>query len=216
MGSISEENYLKAIFKLSQSGLAVSTNALSADLEARPGSITEMIKKLSDKGLITYVRYKGVELTEQGRHIALQVIRKHRIWETFLVEKLGFSWDQVHEIAEQLEHIESERLIHALDEFLGFPAVDPHGDPIPSASGELAPVSQQSLSNCQPGERVSMSGVSNHSAEFLQLLDELGFSLGCQIEVLQRIAFDGSVQVAIEARPPVFVSRQVGEHVLVG
>src|SRR6201990_2370199 len=137
MNTLAEENYLKSIYHLSLDAVNVSTNQLAAFLNTKASSVTDMLKKLSDKGLINYTPYQGVTLTAAGEKIAVNIIRKHRLWEYFLVEKLGFKWDEVHEMAEEMEHISSNELIDRLDKFMGFPKYDPHGDPIPDCDGHF-------------------------------------------------------------------------------
>ncbi|HMG16278.1 MAG TPA: metal-dependent transcriptional regulator, partial [Saprospiraceae bacterium] len=162
--SIVEENYLKAIYKILEfSTEPVSTNALAERLEIKAATATDMLKRLSEKELINYIKYQGVTLTDLGQQKALYIIRKHRLWEMFLVEKLSFSWDEVHEVAEQLEHINSSKLIDELDRLLEYPTVDPHGDPIPSAEGTIAPPNRTSLSQFEPGSLIKVSGVKDHS-----------------------------------------------------
>ncbi|MFP9116767.1 metal-dependent transcriptional regulator [Flavobacterium sp. RNTU_13] len=197
----SEENYLKVIYHLSQqSGKGVSTNAIAGVMESKPSSVTDMIQKLADKGLANYVKYQGVQLTEAGTFAALMIVRKHRLWELFLVEKLDFSWDEVHDVAEQLEHIKSDKLINKLDEFLGFPTEDPHGDPIPDVQGNIASVEKKLLSEINVGKKVLCVGVKDSSAPFLQYLDKQQIALGAVIEVLGREDFDFSVNIKIKDR----------------
>ncbi len=194
----SEENYLKAIFHLG--GLehkAVSTNAIADRMETKPSSVTDMAKKLSEKGLVAYTKYKGVSLSKKGSQTALSVIRKHRLWETFLVDKLDFMWDEVHEIAEQLEHIQSEKLIDRLDAFLGFPKQDPHGDPIPSKKGEIQKEYKKLLADVPVATEGICVGVKNSSAPFLRYMDKNSMALGDTIEVLEKEEFDGSLQIKI-------------------
>jgi len=197
----SEENYLKVIYHLSQqTGKGVSTNAIAGVMESKPSSVTDMIQKLADKGLANYVKYQGVQLTEAGTFAALMIVRKHRLWELFLVEKLDFSWDEVHDVAEQLEHIKSDKLINKLDEFLGFPTEDPHGDPIPDVQGNIASVEKKLLSEINVGKKVLCVGVKDSSAPFLQYLDKQQIALGAVIEVLGREDFDFSVNIKIKDR----------------
>jgi len=192
----SEENYLKAIYHLHQYGTkAISTNAIAEQMETKPSSVTDMIKKLSDKDLVHYKKYQGVSLTEKGKHVALAVIRKHRLWELFLVEKLNFSWDEVHEVAEQLEHIKSEKLIDQLDELLEYPQYDPHGDPIPGKNGELTERDKQLLSEIPPQTKATLVGVKDSSPSFLNFLDRNQMALGQEFTVLEVEAFDGSLQI---------------------
>ena len=171
MYSLSEENYLKAIFHLQKHSKAgVSTNALAEEMQTKASSVTDMVKKLSDKDLVVYKKYQGVYLSETGLKTALQIVRKHRLWEVFLVEKLNFTWDEVHDIAEELEHIKSEKLISELDKFLDYPQRDPHGDPIPDAEGNFQVSNKTLLSNLKKGEIGTLVGVKDSSTEFLKYL----------------------------------------------
>lgn len=199
MFSLSEENYLKAIFHLErqyQSG--VSTNSLAEEMETKASSVTDMIKKLAEKDLVKYRKYQGVKLSDAGRKAAVEVIRKHRLWEVFLVEKLDFTWDEVHEIAEQLEHIKSEKLTRELDRFLGYPKRDPHGDPIPDADGNFTVANKLLLAELEPGNTGICVGVKDSSSEFLQYLDKNGISLGKKIELKEKEEFDQSMLISID------------------
>lgn len=199
MFSLSEENYLKAIFHLQKHSKAgVSTNALAEEMQTKASSVTDMVKKLSEKDLVVYKKYQGVYLSELGRKTALQIVRKHRLWEVFLVEKLNFSWDEVHEVAEELEHIKSEKLISQLDEFLDYPKRDPHGDPIPDAKGNFQVANKTLLANLNVGESGTLVGVKDTSPEFLKYLDKNNIALGKTISVLDKEEFDGSMQIQIQ------------------
>lgn len=193
----SEENYLKAIFTLSEdSEGAISTNDLAEKMLTKASSVTDMLKKLCEKELLEYQKYQGCALTNEGKSHALAIIRKHRLWETFLVDKLSFGWDEVHEIAEQLEHIQSTELTDRLDEFLGFPKVDPHGEPIPGKDGRIESVSNRILlSESVVGMKALVMGVEDDQTEFLQYLNKIGLHLGTQIEILDKLNFDGSIIV---------------------
>ena len=195
----SEENYLKAIFTLSQDTEgAISTNDLAEKMLTKASSVTDMLKKLCEKELLEYHKYQGCALTNEGKSHALAIIRKHRLWETFLVDKLSFGWDEVHEIAEQLEHIQSTELTDRLDEFLGFPKVDPHGEPIPGKDGRIESVSNRILlSESVVGMRAIIMGVEDDQTEFLQYLNKIGLHLGTQIDILDKLNFDGSIIVMI-------------------
>lgn len=195
----SEENYLKAIFTLSQDTEgAISTNDLAEKMLTKASSVTDMLKKLCEKELLEYQKYQGCALTNEGKSHALAIIRKHRLWETFLVDKLSFGWDEVHEIAEQLEHIQSTELTDRLDEFLGFPKVDPHGEPIPGKDGRIESVSNRILlSESVVGMRAIIMGVEDDQTEFLQYLNKIGLHLGTQIDILDKLNFDGSIIVMI-------------------
>lgn len=204
----SEENYLKAVFTLSQDGKRlISTNDLAEKMTTKASSVTDMLKKLSDKQLLEYQKYQGCELTKLGNTCALAIIRKHRLWETFLVDKLNFGWDEVHEIAEQLEHIHSTELTNRLDEFLGFPKVDPHGEPIPGKDGRIESISNRILlSEASIGMKAIIMGVEDDQTEFLQYLNKIGLHLGTQIEVLDKLSFDGSISVNMEEKQVQFSS----------
>ena len=198
MFSLSEENYLKSIFHLQKhSKTGVSTNALAKELQTKASSVTDMVKKLSKKELVVYKKYQGVYLSEAGRKTALQIVRKHRLWEVFLVEKLSFSWDEVHEVAEELEHIKSDKLISELDKFLDYPQRDPHGDPIPDAEGNFQVSNKILLSNLKKGETGTLVGVKDTSSEFLKYLDKNNIALGETIKVLDKEEFDGSMQIKV-------------------
>ena len=192
--TLSEENYLKSIYHLEKKyPRGVSTNALAEEMETKASSVTDMIKKLSEKGLVNYKKYQGVKLSEKGNSIAVQIIRKHRLWEHFLVEKLDFNWDEVHDIAEQLEHIKSDELIAKLDKFLDYPKRDPHGDPIPDSNGNFANLEKKILAEFDEGEQGICVGVKDSSAAFLQYLDRNKIKLGKSISILEKEQFDGSM-----------------------
>ncbi len=200
--TFSEENYIKAIFHLGVDGIkAVSTNAVAEQMSTKPSSVTDMMKKLAEKGLVNYKKYRGVSLTERGRKMALSIVRKHRLWEVFLVEKLDFNWDEVHEIAEQLEHVSSEKLIDKLDALLGFPDYDPHGDPIPGKNGQIKKREKELLSQMEVNSSSICVGVKDSSVAFLRFLDKNKISLGNNIRVLEIEEFDNSLHVLIEDRP---------------
>lgn len=213
--TLAEENYLKAIFHLEfEKGGEVSTNAIADSMETKPSSVTDMIQKLAEKGMLTYKRYKGVQLTEEGGKLAAYVIRKHRLWEVFLVEKLNFHWDQVHEIAEQLEHIKSDELIHRLNQFLGNPNFDPHGDPIPDENGVLRRTSKKLLSEIDKNQQGVCVGVKESSPEFLQYLDKKKISIGTKITVLGKEFFDGSMIILV-GNDQFFISHKIAENLFV-
>ena len=214
--SFAEENYLKAIYHLSDDGSAtVSTNAIAEMLNTKAASVSDMLKKLGNKGVIDYQRYQGVRITESGRKGALMVIRKHRLWEVFLVEKLKFNWDEVHEVAEQLEHIKSPLLIKQLDEFLGYPKVDPHGDPIPDENGEFVTKPRVLLKDVPVHGAGTMVAVDDTSPVFLQYLDKVGLYIGAKIEITERIAFDGSLEVRVDDDRKLFISEQVAGNIMI-
>ncbi|WP_347172934.1 metal-dependent transcriptional regulator [Polaribacter uvawellassae] len=198
MFTSSEENYLKTIYHLgfySENG--ISTNAIAKKLETKASSVTDMIKKLADKNVLVYKKYQGVTLTKEGKKTAALIVRKHRLWEVFLVEKLNFNWDEVHDVAEQLEHIKSSKLINEIDALLGFPKFDPHGDPIPDTDGNLHQMEKNLLSTLKINDSGICVGVKDSSASFLQFLDKQKIALGQQVEVLEKEDFDNSMTIKI-------------------
>ncbi|UYZ64180.1 metal-dependent transcriptional regulator [Hymenobacter weizhouensis] len=217
MPSYTEENYLKAIYKLAeaQPGTEVSTNSVAEELQTRAASVTDMLRRLSEKGLLHYTRYRGVTLSEEGRRLALLTIRKHRLWEVFLVQHLGFSWDEVHDVAEQMEHIDSDLLIRRLDEFLGHPQHDPHGDPIPTAEGVLHRPQHRLVADLRPGDKGTVVAVKNTSVSFLQYLDKLGLTLGTRLEVLDKILFDNSLEIKVHNKEKYLISAEVSRNLYV-
>ncbi len=213
--TISEENYIKVIYHLAQvSPKGVSTNAIAGTLDTKASSVTDMLKKLADKNWVSYQKYQGVSLTESGLQKAKMIVRKHRLWEVFLVEKLGFAWDEVHEIAEELEHIQSEALISKLDDFLGFPTVDPHGDPIPNAKGEMVKEERIVLSEAPLHQAYRFIGVKDSSAGFLQYLDKQQIALGATIIIQEREDFDASLSVLINDKV-LSLSQKIAENLFV-
>ncbi len=215
MFSQSEENYLKTIYHLSLiSNKGITTNAIAKKLETKASSVTDMVQKLSEKELIIYKKYQGVTLTEFGKTTAANIVRKHRLWEVFLVEKLNFSWDEVHDVAEQLEHIKSPKLIQELDSFLGFPTHDPHGDPIPDDKGNLKISEKSLLSTLVKNESGICVGVIDSSSEFLQFLDKKGITLGKQITVLEKEEFDDSLSIMINDKK-LSISQKIATNLFV-
>jgi DtxR family Mn-dependent transcriptional regulator len=216
MLSFTEENYLKTIYRLSESGTkAVTTNSIAESMNTKAASVTDMIKKLSGKNLISYEKYYGVRITKPGRNAALSVVRKHRLWETFLVEKLNFTWDEVHDVAEQLEHIQSPLLIEKLDFFLGHPTVDPHGHPIPDKNGKVHELKCVSLSELQLRKKSSVRSVRNGTPSFLQYLSKIGIYIGASIMILEKVDFDGSLEVMIDGKKKAFISRDASANLQV-
>ncbi|GIV35707.1 MAG: iron-dependent repressor [Cyclobacteriaceae bacterium] len=216
MLTFTEENYLKSIYHLSGEGQKpVLTTQLAEGLDTRPATVTDMLKKLAAKELIVYEKYYGVELTRKGKAEALTVIRKHRLWETFLVEKLGFSWDEVHEVAEQLEHIRSPLLIEKLDIFLGRPKADPHGHPIPDKHGKLPVTAQTPLAAVAVQQQATVRAVRHASSVFLKYLSKIGVYIGASLQVTERNAFDHSVHIVIDGKKKAFLSREASENILV-
>lgn len=215
--SFTEENYLKAIFALSSlyDLQEVSTNQISDHLNNKAASVTDMLKRLAEKKLIDYKPYRGVKLTDKGRRTAVKVVRKHRLWEVFLVEKLNFKWDEVHDIAEQLEHIDSDELIEKLDVFLGKPKFDPHGDPIPDASGKIFTQKSIALSKAEIKQVLIITGVTDHSTNFLQFLSNSGISLGDHLRIEEMNPYDNSVTVKVNKTKAMFLSYKAASNILV-
>jgi len=213
--SSSKEDYLKAIYHLQSQDGVVSTNELAGELQTRAASVTDMLKKLKDQKLLNYEPYKGFRLSSEGRRVAVQVVRKHRLWEYFLVEKLGFGWDEVHEIAEELEHVTSRKLIERLDEFLGYPKTDPHGDPIPDSSGRLERAQQINLSELPLHISAQVSGIGDQSSEMLELLRHKNIRLGSSIEIKKKFSFDDSLEIKIKNAAAVTISGEVAKNIFV-
>jgi DtxR family Mn-dependent transcriptional regulator len=214
--SIAEENYLKAIFRISEKeDKAVQNKALSQEMDTSAASVTDMMKRLAKKALINLESHKGVTLTPDGVKVATQLVRKHRLWEVFLVEKLQFAWDEVHSIAEEMEHVSSEKLISRLDEFLGYPKFDPHGDPIPDADGNFTHRNQVLLSELPVGASGIIVGVQEHTPSFLQYLDRLGLTLGAYVEVSEIFEFDKSLRILLKQDKEINISDKVSQNLYV-
>ncbi|MDQ2770542.1 MAG: metal-dependent transcriptional regulator [Bacteroidota bacterium] len=218
MPSHTEENYLKAVFKLAEAEpdtVGVSTNRIAAALDTRAASVTDMLRRLAEKGLLAYERYRGVQLTPAGRQVALLTVRKHRLWEVFLVQQLGFSWDEVHEVAEELEHVQSPLLMRRLDAFLGYPTLDPHGDPIPTEDGAMRRPTTRLLADLFPGEGGTLAAVRNTSPPFLQYLAKAGLQLGTIIKVIDKVEFDNSLEINLNCNRNIFISAEVSRNLFV-
>ena len=214
--SLTEENYIKTIFQIRTTPQSnVSTNSLAHSLQTKPATVSDMIKRLSHKKLIFYEKYKGVTLSAAGSRQALKIIRKHRLWEVFLVTHLNFKWDQVHEIAEQLEHIKSSELINRLDDFLGNPTIDPHGDPIPDENGQFQLGPSKLLSEMASQENGIIIGVKNENSLLLRHLDKLKIHLGLHIEVIEVNDFDQSMQVKLGNSSSLFLSEKIASQILI-
>lgn len=213
--SSSKENYLKAIFHLQEEEGIATTNALAKALQTRAASVTDMLKKLKTQKLLLYEKYQGFRLSNEGKKVALQIIRKHRLWEFFLVEKLHFGWEEVHEMAEELEHISSKKLVDRLDEFLGFPKTDPHGDPIPDSSGKLALKQQVNLLGIPLNVTVEVSNISDQSTEMLELLKHKSIFIGTKLEIKKKFAFDNSIEIKIKNQAAITISENVATNVFV-
>jgi DtxR family Mn-dependent transcriptional regulator len=214
MLSHTEENYLKAIYQITErDGSPVNTNAVATAMGTTAASVTDMLKRLSDKDFLHYERYKGATLTIEGNKMATHLVRKHRLWEVFLVDKLRFSWDEVHEIAEELEHIESMELITRLDNYLGYPKFDPHGDPIPDAQGVFTQRNQKLLSELAVGHKGVLVGVNEHSTLFLQHLEKIGMTLGASVKILEIFEYDHSIRIEINQKHIQTLTIRVTENV---
>lgn len=215
MLSFTEENYLKAIYHLAEGGTkAVLTNEIADSMNTRAASVTDMIKKLSAKNFISYEKYYGVKITKQGKLEALSIIRKHRLWETFLVQKLKFSWDEVHDIAEQLEHIQSPLLIEKLDEFLNYPKADPHGEPIPDRNGKVQVMAQGCLHDQPVGYKGRIVAVKDADSNLLKYLNKIGATPGAIIELMSKEEYDQSLEIIVENKK-LTISKSVSQNILV-
>lgn len=213
--SIAEENYVKSIYKLQEGDAVVTTNALAYELETKPASVTDMAKKLKEKKLIDYEKYKGITLTSEGRRMALQIIRRHRLWECFLVDKLAFSWEEIHELAEELEHVRSEKLISRLSDYLGNPVIDPHGDPIPDAHGKMVKPRPQTSLDQANARRLVVTAVTDQSTALLAFLNAKNIKLGTQLEVIAHYEYDNSIEIKLKQNPAITISEQVAKNIMV-
>ncbi|NLR57022.1 metal-dependent transcriptional regulator [Chitinophaga polysaccharea] len=213
--SIAEENYVKSIYKLQEGDAVVTTNALAYELETKPASVTDMAKKLKEKKLIDYEKYKGITLSSEGRRVALQIIRRHRLWECFLVDKLAFSWEEIHELAEELEHVRSEKLISRLSDYLGNPVIDPHGDPIPDAHGKMAKPRPQTSLDQANARRLVVTAVTDQSTALLAFLNAKNIKLGTQLEVIAHYEYDNSIEIKLKQHPAITISEQVARNIMV-
>lgn len=211
-----EENYLKAIYQLSDAGKkGVSTNDISGEMNTKPASVSDMLRKLGEKEVIEYRKYYGVHITEEGKRLALRTIRKQRLWEVFLVDKLRFSWDEVAEVANELVHVQSPILIQRLDEYLGFPKFDPHGDPIPDEYGDVRSRPRLPLTEIELNGTGQIVAVNDKSAAFLRYLDKVGAYIGARIKVLEKVEFDGSIEILVDNKKTIFMSKDVAGNILV-
>ncbi|MFY7880085.1 MAG: metal-dependent transcriptional regulator [Lacibacter sp.] len=213
--SAAEENYIKAIWKLQKDNTNVTTNALSEALNTKPASVTDMLKRLKDKKILKYFPYYGVQLNAEGQQAALLIIRRHRLWEYFLAEKLKFDWDAVHPLAEELEHINSPELTNRLDAYLGYPQIDPHGDPIPNIKGQMPVTTRIALADFPLNQPAVVSGVLNQSSELLELLKHKKITIGATIEICRRFEFDGSIEIQLQDLPLITLSFYLSQNILV-
>ncbi len=217
MVSQAEENYLKALFHLTneiQEKTEAGTNELADSLDVTPATANNMLKKLKEKELVSYEKYGKITLTKKGRSLAVEIVRKHRLWETFLYEKLNFTWDEVHQVAEQLEHIKSAKLVEQLEKFLDFPEIDPHGDPIPNAKGEIKFVQRKTLAEIEVGETCKLIAVKDNSSSFLQYVVKLGLGLSSKIKVISRQDFDGLTEIEVN-KVRSSISKKVAQNLFV-
>jgi DtxR family Mn-dependent transcriptional regulator len=213
--STSEENYLKAIYHLQGGYEVVTTNELAERLKTRPASVTDMMKKLKAKKLLHYQPYQGFKLTVEGRKVALDIVRRHRLWEYFLADKLRFSWEEVHDIAEDLEHVSSKKLIDKLDEFLDYPQFDPHGDPIPDSSGKMKSDRQLSLVELPLHKTAEVCRVMNQSEEMMEALKHNHIRMGTKLEVKKKFDFDNSIEIKLRNQPAFIITEQLAKNILV-
>lgn len=216
MHTLTEENYLKAIYRIYEStGDSVSTTAIAEKLQINAASVTDMFKKLGQQKLVVYEKSRGVKPTEKGKKVALQILRKHRLWETFMVEKLKFSWDEVHDVAEQLEHVHSDILIERLDQLLGYPKFDPHGDPIPDKNGKLPAQTSILLPQGKVGQTYRVAGVTENSDSFLKYLNKIGLAPGSNVTIVEVEEFDGSMKLLIDGKKEFILSHQAANNLSV-
>jgi DtxR family transcriptional regulator, Mn-dependent transcriptional regulator len=216
MLTVSEENYLKCIFRLSQeTGNKITPTAIAETLAHNAASVVDMIKKLAHKKFITYNKTTGVKLCDKGHKVAIQIVRKHRLWEVFLTDRLGYTWGDVHDIAEQLEHVQHTELADRLDKYLGYPVYDPHGDPIPQINGKMAKIFKTTLTEVKEKERYQVVGVKDSSSSFLQYLQKLKISIGTKITIVEKISFDESIIINIDNSNKITVSKKFAENILV-
>ncbi len=203
--TIAEEDYLKAILKLKlvrgESNTRITTNQIAEMMQTKPSSVTDMLKRLEEKSLVDYKKYKGVKLTSKGKRLSMKLVRKHRLWETFLVEKLGFSWRTVHPVAEQLEHVHSDELLKRLDEFLGHPVVDPHGELIPNGEGKLSVRNGELMSTVKAGANYTLVGINNPTDALLNFLDKIALGIGSKFYVKNIETYNGSIEIEMEGNP---------------
>ena len=211
----SEEDHIKAVYALLQDGDSAFTKDIAERLHTKASSVTDMLKKLSGKSLLKHEPYYGAKLTTRGQAIALQLVRRHRLWETFLVDRLGFGWDEVHDVAEQMEHVANDKLIDKLDEYLGRPHFDPHGDPIPDKHGKLRSRKTRRLDTCKPGDSVRIAAVSETTDGLLRLLDSKGLRIGTRLSVQEVHGFDGSIDIKPKSGAAFSLSKDVSHHLQV-
>ena len=213
--SVSEENYIKNIYHLQQQSELVNTNSLANKLQTKPASVTDMLKKLQIKNLLDYKKYKGFRLSAKGNKAAINIVRRHRLWEYFLVAKLGFEWDKVHAIAEDLEHVSNQELIQKLDSFLNHPQTDPHGDPIPDGDGKMPVIRQLSIADVTEKKKVIVSSVANQSPAMLELLNHYHINIGTELKINHRFSFDESIEIKVGKYAACVISNPVAKNIFV-
>lgn len=213
--SIAEENYIKAIYHLQQTDNNVTTNEVAIELQTKPASVTDMLKKLKQKKILNYEKYQGFRLSNEGKKIALSIVRKHRLWEYFLVEKLQFGWDEVHEVAEELEHITSTKLIDKLDNYLGNPKFDPHGDPIPDINGKMPLQLQINLSALTINKTAIVTAVGSQNKELLEILKYKKIGIGVKLQIVKKFEFDNSFEIKITGQNSFTISNQLAQTLFV-
>ncbi len=213
--SVSEENYIKNIYHLQQQSDLVNTNSLANELQTKAASVTDMLKKLQMKKLLDYEKYKGFRLSTKGNKVAINIVRRHRLWEYFLVTKLGFEWDKVHAIAEDLEHVSNQDLIQKLDSFLNYPQTDPHGDPIPDGDGKIPVIHQLSIADVTEKKKVIVSSVANQSPAMLELLNHYHINIGTELKINQRFSFDESIEIKVGKYAACIISKPVAKNIFV-
>lgn len=215
MGTLTEENYIKTIYSLSFEAGEVTVSELARKLNVKLPTVNSMIKKLAAKKVVSYAPYRGIKITERGKKEALSIIRKHRLAELFLVEVMGLGWEEVHDIAEQLEHVESERFYDRIDEMLGKPKVDPHGEPIPDVNGRIHSNAGMALSQLKEGSSAKIISVSNDEKNFLDHLNAKGLRIGDTITLKKKELFDGSVVIITKSKKETLLTHQVAERIRV-
>jgi len=213
--SRTEENYIKAIYHLEAEAENVSTNDLAEALQTKPASITDMLKKLKRKKLVNYQAYYGCRLTNEGKKLALLIIRRHRLWEYFLSQKLDFSWEEVHDVAEELEHVSSEKLINKLDAYLGFPRFDPHGDPIPNEKGAITSDKLISLNNQPENKLCIVSKIGNQSVSILEMLEHKNIAIKTRLEIIKKYPFDGSMEVKVGRSRTTILTKELAHNIFI-
>lgn len=216
--SITEENYIKAIYVLSyevKPNNKVGTKDIATILKVQPATVTDMLKKLKKKKMIHYKKYGEIQLTNAGILYGKQLLRKHRLWETFLYEKLRFNWDEIHEIAEQLEHVQSDELIDRLEKFLQYPQYDPHGEPIPDANGKLPALPDTLLSHIKPKKWYTVVALKDTTPDFLKYLQQISIQIGTKIKLIEKVSYDSSIKISFSNNKQIILSGKIAENILV-